>query len=140
MKAHLPRNGTVVRMKPSFPRALAVEDDTDLHALLETVLAETVSLTFASTLAEARRALSSEDFAVMLLDIHLPDGSGMDLLSKVRHLDRCKNLPVIMMTTSDNAEHYEDSLWLGSLAYVRKPLDITKLSDAVRTALLTARV
>jgi DNA-binding response OmpR family regulator len=78
-------------------------------------------------------------FAGLLLDIHLPDGNGLDLLRAIREsseLTSHRKLPVVIMTTSGDAKDYEDALWLGTIAYVRKPLDLTELQNAVRTALV----
>src|SRR5258707_14695475 len=65
----------------SQPRALVVEDDSEMaHALGDLVEREGFDVTCASTLAAAREEIAATVPDILLVDIHLPDGSGLDLL------------------------------------------------------------
>lgn len=67
----------------SLPRVLHVEDDQDLAGVIRTQLAASVTVIAASTLAQAREKLSTEQFDLVLLDVGLPDGSGLDLIPEI---------------------------------------------------------
>ena len=62
------------------PRVLHVEDDADLRALVELALRDVAEVTPADDLASARAQLRTGGFALVVLDVMLPDGSGLDLL------------------------------------------------------------
>ncbi|MDB5359583.1 MAG: hypothetical protein JWO51_880 [Rhodospirillales bacterium] len=69
-----------IRFVPDGPCVLHVEDDPDIVALVAAALQPRAELVSAGTLALARQALERGRFDVVLLDIGLPDGSGLDLL------------------------------------------------------------
>jgi len=60
-----------------------VEDEKDERRIIAEMLRGRCELSLASTLAEARLALESEDFSLVLLDIGLPDGNGLELLDLI---------------------------------------------------------
>ena len=66
------------------PRVLHVEDDPDTVQLFESLLEGEAELTWAGTVAEARQRLEAETFDLVILDLGLPDGSGMDLLPNLK--------------------------------------------------------
>ncbi|MFP3874708.1 MAG: response regulator [Thiohalophilus sp.] len=69
---------------PDKPRVLYVEDDADLQQLIALLLQEQVALFSARTLQEARQLLDTQRFDLLLLDVSLPDGSGLTLLENIR--------------------------------------------------------
>lgn len=77
------------------------------------------------TLADARLALTTTDFDLMILDLSLPDGSGTDLLRELRR-DR-RPLPVIVLTARDRTQDRIEGLQLGADDYVGKPFDLDEL-------------
>ncbi|MBL0933786.1 MAG: response regulator [Rhizobiaceae bacterium] len=78
------------------PRILHVEDDRDVLEVMAAGLGSDVVMTFAHNLAEARAQLAAQSFELVILDIGLPDGSGLDLLGE---LDDAT--PVIIFSASD---------------------------------------
>ena len=66
------------------PRVLHVEDDADIAAIVSEVLAPTAEVTRATTVMSAWELLKAEDFDLLILDINLPDGSGLELLPALR--------------------------------------------------------
>lgn len=78
------------------PRILHVEDDRDVLEVMAAGLGSDVAMTFAHNLAEARAQLAAQSFELVILDIGLPDGSGLDLLGE---LDDAT--PVIIFSASD---------------------------------------
>jgi PAS domain S-box-containing protein len=68
-----------------LPRVLHVEDDADIIQVVAAMLKESCTLEAATTVAAARNALLQQEFDMVLLDIGLPDGSGLDLLDTIEH-------------------------------------------------------
>ncbi len=69
---------------PDKARVLYVEDDPDLQSVIGRMLQEQVALFRASSLQEARDQLTGQNFDLILLDVGLPDGSGLELLEQLR--------------------------------------------------------
>jgi two-component system, response regulator len=70
---------------------------------------------------------------LMLLDLNLPQMSGLDILRSIRTDERTKLLPVVVLTSSKEDEDIIDSYSLGANAYVRKPVDFAQFNEAVKT-------
>ncbi len=69
--------------------------------------------------------------AVVLLDIRLPKLNGLEVLEQIRSDPRTRNLPVVLLTSSDDAGDVRDGYRLGANSYVRKPLDPMEFTTAV---------
>ena len=86
---------------------LIVEDDAALGRGLVLALSDgTRSCTLARSCAEARQALCDHCFSLTLLDINLPDGSGIDLCREIR---KTSSVPIIFLTANDmeiDIEHF----------------------------------
>ena len=65
---------------PHIPRVLHVEDDADLTSVLAAAMRGRIELVAARTLDEARQLLKSRSFAAVILDVGMPDGSGLSLI------------------------------------------------------------
>lgn len=70
------------------PRILHVEDDVDIRRVVQNLLAETAEVEAASTVLEAWEKLKVEDYDLLMLDVGLPDGSGLELLPALRKSTR----------------------------------------------------
>ena len=69
---------------------------------------------------------------LILLDLKLPKISGLELLQKLRSQERTRLLPVVILSSSDEAPDIEASYELGANSYVRKPVDFIQFSEAVQ--------
>jgi two-component system response regulator len=69
---------------------------------------------------------------LVLLDLKLPKVDGLEVLRRIRHDDRTKLLPVIMLTSSLENNDISESYAKGCNSYVRKPVDFTEFTEAVR--------
>lgn len=88
------------------PRVLHVEDDPDVHTVVSVILRDYCDLTWTTTLAASKDALQNSEFDLVLLDIGLPDGSGLDLLEVIEgHLLPPK---VVIFSASDVSAEYAD--------------------------------
>jgi DNA-binding response OmpR family regulator len=91
----------MVMRRTTMPRVLHVEDDADLSSLLAAALRGRAELIRAATVREAEERLASESFASVVLDIGMPDGSGLSLIERIAQLDPPP--PVIVLSAREIA-------------------------------------
>lgn len=112
---------------------LIVEDDTALREGLVTALqSETTAVQSAADLAGARRVLQGQNFDLLLLDVNLPDGSGIDLC---REVTAVQDVPVIFLTVRDAEIDEVTAFRAGACDYVKKPFSLTILQERISAAL-----
>ncbi len=70
--------------------------------------------------------------AVILLDLKLPKIDGLEVLRHLRADERTKLLPVVILTSSKEEKDMISGYTLGANSYVRKPVDFSQFSDAVK--------
>ncbi|AXC49543.1 DNA-binding response regulator [Paracoccus suum] len=87
----------------------------------------------AGTLADARAALLGGGFAGVVLDVMLPDGSGLDLLNELRAAG--SRIPVLLLTARDEVRDRVSGLDAGADDYLGKPFDLTELAARIRAML-----
>lgn len=105
-------------------KILCVEDSPETLAILRATFSGHEVHT-ASTLETARAQLRVEKFSILLLDIDLPDGNGMDLCADMPDLN--KNLPVIFLTGKSDFPTKASAFALGAEDFVQKPFDPREL-------------
>jgi len=106
---------------------LVVDDDEDTSVLLGIVLRrQGYKTTFVTNLAEAHGALATGDFAALVTDLSLPDGSGLSLLSNGRPATL---RAAVVMTGSGGDADRRESEKRGFDAYVVKPFDAGTLAS-----------
>lgn len=112
-------------------RILIVEDDPILMDGLSVGLGiNGFTVDSVVTCEDARAALAAQNYDAIVLDLMLPDGSGLDILSEIR---RAKNdLPVILLTARDQVSDRIKGLDAGADDYVGKPFDLDELAARVR--------
>jgi DNA-binding NtrC family response regulator len=116
-------------------RILIVEDEVILReSLLEFLRDEGEEAVAADTLAAARRMLARQTFDVVILDLKLPDGSGLELLQAMQGEE---SPPVIVMTAFPEVQTAVRALKLGAYDYINKPFDLEEMHLTVRRALET---
>lgn len=111
-----------------MPHALIVEDDPNSLSGLSAILdADGFSVDTAATLAEAKRALTRFIPDVVLIDLNLPDGKGLDLLPSLPVQPPDGTVPVIVMTGNATVESAIEGLRHGIWDYLLKPISIPRL-------------
>lgn len=118
-------------------RLLIVEDDDVLRDGLVVGLSLAGFTSEAvATRADAEAALEAGGFSGMVLDLMLPDGSGLDLLRQLRN--RGSTLPVLMLTARDRPQERVAGLDGGADDYLGKPFDLEELAARLRAILRRA--
>ncbi len=113
---------------------LIVEDDEGLRGSLEKSLARRGhEVLGASMLSEAGRMLHQRKIDLVLLDIRLPDGSGLDFLGKARDLD--EEILVIVMTAFPEVKTAVRAMKLGARDFIVKPFELEELHLTVERAI-----
>jgi len=108
-----------------MPHALLVDDDADTLASLEELIArEGFTVATASSLNAAREQMVLQRPDVVLLDLVLPDGDGMDLFQDV---ESRATTEVVMITGHASIETSIEALRLGAADYLIKPVNIKQL-------------
>lgn len=112
-------------------RLLLVEDTEDVADAVVAALSRAGhAVDHAGDLAGARASLAVQDYDVLILDINLPDGSGVDLLRSMRAAQN--PAPVLMLTARLAVEDRIEALDIGADDYLMKPFDLRELEARVR--------
>lgn len=107
---------------------LLIEDETLFaKSVLRRLQREGHTGTIMDTLEAGRSALKAKLPDVLLLDVRLPDGSGLDLLKEIRANASWQALPVVMMTAYGELEDAVTAMKLGATDYLKKPVDLDEL-------------
>lgn len=118
---------------------LIVEDDKDLNRGLCRALKQTDRhVTACPNLKSAREQLSCGGVSLVLLDINLPDGSGLTLLREIKM--NTPKLPVILLTANDTDLDIVEGLEMGADDYITKPFSLSVLRARVNTQLRKSAV
>ncbi|GMG92346.1 response regulator transcription factor [Cupriavidus metallidurans] len=111
-------------------RVLLIEDEPWLgQAVRDQIEKDGHPTDFVANLADARRHLSAATYDLILLDLLLPDGRGLDFLRELRASG--SNVPVIILTALDQVSNRIAGLNAGADDYLVKPFDLSELSARV---------
>lgn len=116
--------------KCEFPRVLHVEDESDVHNVVKMMLRDHCDLRWAATFAEAKKTLEAEDFDLILLDIGLPDGSGLDLIPII---EQHPSMPqIVIFSAYDVASEYAERV---SEVLIKSKTDNFTLAEVINKLL-----
>jgi DNA-binding NtrC family response regulator len=115
-----------------------VEDDQDLREMLQIHLEPKYQTQAFSTCREATEAIDQNQPDVILLDIRLGDGNGLDLLKSIK--DRYPDIIVIIMTVIKDVETALSAIKMGAYDYLLKPIDLDTLEVSIQNALDKVRL
>ncbi|HSY85373.1 MAG TPA: PAS-domain containing protein [Verrucomicrobiae bacterium] len=128
--------GAVAERSPGRARVLVCEDNQDVALLLRTLLEHGgFAVDVVYTVRQARAALARQEYAVMTLDLMLPDDDGMAFFRSLRSDEKYRHLPVVIVSIKvDQARKELGSPSGGTLDWVQKPIDPDGLLKAVHWA------
>lgn len=115
---------------------LVIEDEPDIRRNLEYNLGrEGFNASSVGSLDEANEKLKSKKFDLILLDLMLPDGSGLDLCKKIKSNSETEATPIIILTAKDDEVDKVVGFELGADDYVTKPFSVRELILRVKAIL-----
>lgn len=123
----------------ALPRLLVVDDDPNVHLLLRRLFSSSFALTFAENGLSALELLEKDPFDLVLLDVHLPDLSGFDVLRRARSAALTEDLPIVLISSLNENAAVVQGLQLGANDYITKPLDAEVVRARVNTQLALKR-
>jgi two-component system chemotaxis response regulator CheY len=119
-------------------RAVWIVDDDDemSHAvkLMLQLLDSTVEI-FRDARSAAKRLLAGDRPDLIVLDINMPEVSGIDFLEFLRMRDDLKEIPVVMLSSETTDIQVDEAMRIGANAFVFKPVTLEELEEAIRIAL-----
>ena len=117
-------------------KILLIEDEPDIRKTLEyNISREGYDVISTSSLKEARDHLNSISFSLVLLDLMLPDGSGLDLCREVKSDSEKMHIPIIILTAKDDEVDKVVGFELGADDYVTKPFSVRELILRIKAIL-----
>ncbi|MBI3462368.1 MAG: sigma-54-dependent Fis family transcriptional regulator, partial [Planctomycetes bacterium] len=122
-----------------MPAILVIDDDRSVRREIESALQDTdVRVQWAATAAEGIEQLRRQAPDAVLLDIMLPERSGLEIFHEIHQID--SRLPVVFITAMDSSEIAIEAMTLGAYDYLLKPLDLPKLRGLVEQAIEIRRL
>jgi len=107
------------------PKILIVDDDADFRAPIKAILMnEGLQVEEAASAQEMEKILAGFDVDMVLLDVNLPDDSGLNIVSRLKQNRR---IDVVMLSALGEVEHRVNGLTSGADYYLAKPVDIREL-------------
>lgn len=121
-------------------KILVIEDEPDIRKTLEYNLSrEGYEVAVSGTLQEAKKLLEPS-LSLLVLDLMLPDGSGLDLCREIKKNSLLSNIPIIILTAKDDEVDRVVGFELGADDYVTKPFSVRELILRVKAVLKRGEV
>jgi DNA-binding response OmpR family regulator len=115
-------------------KALLIEDDLMISDGIARYIARSeISLDTVHSLTDADHAIASFDYEIIILDLNLPDGDGLQFLKKMRA--SMQDIPVLILTARDQPRERVQGLNQGADDYLAKPFDMEELVARLRALL-----
>ncbi len=121
------------------PHLLVIDDEAGIREML-TILFQKAGyrVTAAAGCVEGLAALAASPPDLVMTDLKMPDGSGLDILKKTRESN--PDLPVVMITAYSSTKTAVEALKAGAYDYIAKPFDVEELKHVVARALEKKRL
>lgn len=117
-------------------KILIVEDEPDIRSTLEYNLhRDNFQTESVGNLVDAEKILSTTNISLILLDLMLPDGSGLDLCRKLKADQSTNSIPIIILTAKDDEVDKVVGFELGADDYVTKPFSVRELILRIKAIL-----
>lgn len=111
-------------------KLLLIEDSKEIYNMVQISIASlSVEMTWSKTIKEAQTELSKNTFDLILLDINLPDGNGIELCQKL--MSESPEIPIFILTSSDNVSDKVLGFSAGADDYITKPFSTLELQARI---------
>lgn len=121
-----------------MPTLLVVDDEPNIpYTIAEALESPHLAVIGAATARQGIEAVKTKRPDVVLLDVRLPDMSGLDAFLQMRMIDN--RLPVVIMTAFATTETAIEAMSRGAFEYLVKPVDLSRLQDVVERAIDASR-
>ncbi|MEM1267653.1 MAG: response regulator [Pseudomonadota bacterium] len=131
--------GQIVHTQGDQPVVLVIDDEAHVHTLMERAIGREAEVLCAFDCAEALERLDTRRPDLILLDVHLPDMKGTDLLSELKGDKALAQIPVAMLSNSYDDQTVAASLVRGAIDYLSKDIQIASLRPRVMEMLQNGR-
>ncbi|WP_165009079.1 sigma-54-dependent transcriptional regulator [Neisseria yangbaofengii] len=116
---------------------LVVDDEADIRDLMEmTLMKMGLRVETAEGVEEAKDKLDNNDYSLVLTDMRMPDGSGLEVVQYIDEL--MLDTPVAVITAYGNADQAVEALKAGAFDYLQKPITLSQLRSLVKSAVKVA--
>ena len=113
-----------------MPRLLVIDDEPNLqYSLVKSLQSDSLEVVTAATAGQGIQAVRSQSPDAVILDVRLPDMSGLDAFDEIRRID--PRLPVIIITAFSTTETAIEAMKRGAFEYLLKPVDFHHLRELV---------
>ena len=117
-------------------KVLVIEDEPDIRKTLEYNLSrEGYTVEGCGSIEEANTFLENPSYSIILLDLMLPDGSGLDLCKQIKSNPETNETPILILTAKDDEVDKVVGFELGADDYVTKPFSVRELILRVKAIL-----
>lgn len=116
-------------------KILAVDDNSISLATIEQILKDKYDVTPLNSGVRALQYLKKNQPDLILLDVKMASKDGVETLRELREMEKCKDIPVIMLTSQNDKHTVLESLMLGAENYILKPFDIPDLIERIENTL-----
>ncbi|MCH8933950.1 MAG: response regulator [Nitrospinae bacterium] len=112
---------------------LHVEDSPEIQELVRYILTSrpSIKVISAETVAEGVQQAKKHQPDLVLMDVHLPDGSGLDALKQMQAFKETANIPVVALSSLATQLQIEEGLKEGFKYYITKPIDVPEFLETV---------
>ena len=112
---------------------LHVEDNPELQELVRQILTSrpSIKVVGAATVKEGVDMARNQLPDLVLMDIHLPDGTGMDALKQIRASKETSNIPVVALSSMSTQLQIGEGLKEGFQYYITKPIDVPEMLETI---------
>ncbi|MFA4906130.1 MAG: sigma-54 dependent transcriptional regulator [Candidatus Margulisiibacteriota bacterium] len=125
-------------MNKERPAVLVIDDEEDLRLTLRSILKKDYSPQLASSGKEGLKLLKGQSFALVLLDIRMPEMDGLMVLKKIKEIN--ETLPVIMVTASRDVKSAVEAMKAGAEDFISKPFEVEELLAVIEKAVEKAQL
>lgn len=120
-------------------KILIIDDEVTIRRIIESNLQKSgFDVTTCDSATSMRQHLVDNEFQLIVLDIHLPDGDGLELIKEIQL--ESPHIPIIMITAQSSVEVAVDAMRSGAYDFCTKPIDINRLNVSVKNALESYRL